>query len=426
MKKDFIKFIAEDINKYHTDNGSKFLRTTNEEDLMNIFKEAREIVETKKNKLITYVAAILDPEYCYNNGVMIKQPNLLTIPSVTIPIKTLTTIQTNNSTSLCISWNPSLFCTKPALGNIQVGRNAAGDVVYANKIFSTLYSTGEVNNNVKEIPASSWKAPVFGIPDNLPEVGVAKARLVSAKIKISFRGPILQQGGTVMGAATFLGPPGIVANSDDHNVVYLNVPIVDQSETRYQATWEDLFKPSQGQLFNNEMSPFEEKCISNGIWSKNVNITKSASGISAVFVPMDPMDEIFYKTGTFYGEEVNQDIQLMNGNFGSIVSYSDKGARLSYVFNIQGIPVEQNPITVETYTNWEVLPTDLAASALRNFSGVQLTSEEVANMKNILKEYFATNSGLHTVTQNSEVGFLDLLGQIGSKIVGKVIDSLSK
>jgi len=425
MKKTIFKFFNDSINKFHTDEGNKFLRNNEEEDNMNIIKEARLIYGMQKDKLITYVAAILDPEYCYNNGVMIKQPNLVTIPSVTIPIRTLATVPTNGSSSLCVSWNPSLFCTKSTIGNIKVGKNSQGNDVFANKVYSTLYSIGDVVDNVVVTPASSWEAPVFGIPDNLVEAGVAKARLVSAKIKISFRGPILQQGGTVMGAATFLGPPGVIAHSNDTNAVFLNQTEIIGQNSRTQVNWSDLFKLSQGQLYNAEMTPFEEKNISNGIWSKNVNITKTANGISAVFVPMDPMDEIFYKTGTFYGEEVNQDVPLQNGDLGTIVTYSDKGARLAYLFNVQGIPIENNPITIETYTNWEVLPTDLAASALRNFSNVNLSVDEISKIKEMLKQYFVENSGIHTTSPQSEVGFLDLLGKLGKSLVEKAIEKLA-
>jgi hypothetical protein len=272
---------------------------------------------------------------------------------------------------------------------------------------------------LKETPASSWDSLVYGIPDNLPEVGVAKARLVSAKIKISFRGPILQQGGTVMGAATFLGTPGIIAASDDDNKIYLNSTVTDPvtQVPRRQANWRDIIKPVQGQMYSKDFSPFEEKVLSNAIWAKNVNITKDANGICAVYVPMDPMDEIFYKTGTYYGEEVNQDVVLENDLKGTTILYSDKGARLSYLFNIQGIPVNQNPITVETYTNWEVLPTDMAASSLRNSNSTPCSIEDYTRIREMMRQYFNSHSGIHTIRGDTNLGSLrDVLSYLGEKV----------
>jgi hypothetical protein len=404
------------LNIPFEEKGNLFLRDNAEDRKMNIYKEGRLMVEQYKNKLISYVAAILDPEYTFNSGIMVKQPNLVNIPSVTITTKTFTTLETTGSRSCCISWNPALFCTKDALGKIQIGTYLDNDKkpkpVTANMICSTLYSIGAIDENALQIPCSSLDAPVKGIPDNLPEVGVAKARLVSAKIKISFRGPVLVQGGTVMGAATYLGPPGIIAKADANDgSLYLNEPINDKGRQRTHVVWGDLFGQVEGQLFDKKVSPFEEKNLSNGIWAKNVNITKDANGISAVFIPSDPMDEIFYKTGTYYGEDVNQKAVCTNDR-GTTIFYSDKGARLSYLFNLQGLPKETNAIGIETYTNWEVLPTTLAASALRNNRQNMMNAKMVEDVKTVLNEYFKENTGLHTVQENYLGGFWNKLGKI--------------
>jgi hypothetical protein len=266
---------------------------------LDIYKEAGLIEGKYQDKVINYIAAILDPEYNYSTGIMVKQPSLMNPPSVSIPIKTLTTIPSEGYSSICIAWNPTIFCTTNMLGKIQLGVDATNnnEPIYANKVCSVLYSLGELQDAMLVTPPSSWNASVKGIPDNLPEVGIAKARLVSSKIKISFRGPVLNQGGTIMAAATFQGPPGIICNSGDDNRIKTNTQ-------QKNATWADLFKVSLGNSFSEkEMSPFEEKIISNGIWAKNVNITKDANGITAVFIPTDPMDEIFCKPGTFYGEK---------------------------------------------------------------------------------------------------------------------------
>jgi len=358
---------------------------------IDIFSKAEDIENLYKKKVINYIAAILDPEYNYATGIMVKQPSLMNPPSVSIPIKTLTTIPSEGYSSICIAWNPTMFCTTNMLSKIQLGVDTTNNnqPIYANKICSVLYSLGELNNGVLEVPPSSWNATVKGIPDNLPEVGIAKARLVSSKIKISFRGPILNQGGTIMAAATFQGPPGVICKTGDDNKIKTNT-------TQENATWADLFKISLGSSFSDkEMSPFEEKIISNGIWAKNVNITKDANGISAIFIPTDPMDEVFCKPGTFYGEKVDNPESQCNGPYATSCLYSDKGARLNYLFNIQGIPGDNtNPITVETYTTWEVIPTNQSASTLRNSASNIDNTQYFQIIKQTVSDMLQQNTGI--------------------------------
>lgn len=352
---------------------------------------------------------------------MVKQPSLLNPPSTSIPLRTLTTIPTNGSNSCCISWNPCFFCTPSELKKIKIGKrvNDTGAVlndVYANRICSVLYSTGRYEANIENVSSSSWLAPVCAIPENLPEVGVSKARLVSAKIKISFRGPILMQGGTIMAAATFQGAPGVVAATDEGDVL--------KDAEGNQLTWAKIFTPVLGPEINvDDVSPFNEKIISNGIWSKNVSITKDANGISAVFVPMDSMDEIFYKPGTYFGESVEGDIPLKQ-NAGTLLLNDNKGARLSYIFNIQGLPINNpNPIVVETYTTWEVLPTSQSASTLRNTA--QLANDfNAEEIRSFVKEYFVNDNGIHTVSGDYKAGFFGKLKKLAKKKAPKIWKSV--
>jgi len=275
-----------------------------------------------------------------------------------------------------------------------------------------LYSVSENIGTEVAIQADSWKAKVFAVPDNLPEIGVSKARLVSAKIKISFRGSVLNQGGTIMGAATFQGAPGLVLNTDQDNKVYRN------SKEDEQATWEDLFKVTLQDQFDPEsLCPFQEKVLSNGIWAKNVNITKDANGITAIFIPTDPMDEIFCTPGTYYGEKVAQsEINSVKGATTALMT--NKGARLSYLFNIQGLSGNNtNPITVETYATWEVLPTNQSASALRNSNtGITNTVKGYEQLKNMMSEYFNVSTGIHTNKPNQVSGLFGILSRIGKGV----------
>jgi len=408
-------------NNLYDFNSRCYIRDAKMDSEFQPFQKAKEFESIYPEKLIQYIAAILDPELNYSLGLQVKQPSLLSTPSVSIPIKTLTTIPSENFNSICISWNPITFCTVKDLAKIQVGTyksssSAQPQDLYANRICSVLYSVGQVEEGVT-VPPSSWGAIVHGIPDNLPDVGIAKARLVSSKIKISFRGSIMHQGGTIMGCATFQGAPGVIAG---------NVPVSDT--TLYNSsgepiTWSKLFSISNPTLNpDQDRSPFEEKIVSNGIWAHNVNITADANGISAVFIPTDPMDEIFYTPGTYYGESIRSDV-LCTNMANTLALTSNKGAHLNYLFNIQGLPNTNNdPIIIETYTTWEVIPTNESASTLRNYNSQSLTNEESAKARLLIDEYFTKTDGVHTVGKyNTGNVFTDFIKGLAKNVYEKYL-----
>jgi hypothetical protein len=406
--------VRDDNEKMYNTSNKFMIMTERERNKLHAFKEAELLKQIFQDKIVNYVAAILDPEYNYNTGIMVKQPSLLNPPSVSIPIKTLTTIKSESLSSICISWNPTLFCTKNDIGKICLGTRNKDEKVFANKVASVLYSLPEKVGAQEITQPDSWNAKVYCIPDNLPEIGVSKARLVSAKIKISFRGSVLNQGGTIMGAATFQGPPGLVLNTGDENRVWRN------KHCNTQATWADLFEVSLGSQYDEEnpgLCPFQEKVLSNGIWAKNVNITKDANGITAIFIPTDPMDEIFYQTGTFYGEKVAQEEDILNNKGATTALTTAKGARLNYLFNIQGLSAQNtNPITIETYATWEVLPTNQSASSLRNSATEMNSLQSYEVIKDLMSKYFEESSGIHTLSKNNLSGFFDKLKEIVGRI----------
>jgi len=401
------RYISNDMYKENLDD---YIRDSKRDDEFKNFSRAKQLVSDYQKKVLNYVAAILDPEFNYTSGIMVKQPSLLNTPSVSIPIRTLSTIKSLNYNSLCVAWNPSFFCTSNKIGRIQLGidKTAQDKPVMANRICSVLYATGNLRGNLLSTPPSAWDANVYGLPDNLPDIGVAKARLVSSKIKISFRGAVLSQGGTIMGCATYEGVPGVVASSDEDLLL--------RKKDQKAVTWADLFKITNPEIDTTiDPSPFDEKIISNGIWSKNVNITKDANGITAIFVPSDPMDEIFYQNGTYYGEPIEQKSVEIQGNKTSIWLNSSKGAHLNFLFNVQGIPEgNTNPITIETFTTWEVIPTNRSASSLRNYNGNGLSLEQVIDVKEIINQYYSTKDKLHTLRD----------GQTNRKEFGNVLDDI--
>jgi len=425
-KKKYIldKDIKNDMERiYNTEN---FVRENKDDRMMNHFSIAKDLVEDYEAKCINYVAAILDPEYNYTNGLQVKQPSLLNPPSVSIPLRTLTTINSNLYHSICIAWNPATFCTPQFLNRIKLGTFNGNDI-YANKVCSVLYALGELTGNVLTTPPSSWDAKVFGVADTLPEIGVAKARLVSSKIKISFRGSVLNQGGTIMGCATYEGFPSVVTASSQ----ITNLKLVKPDGG--QLMWKELYVKSNPECRPKlDQTPFDEKTISNGIWSKNVNITEDASGICAVYVPTDPMDQIFYKPGTYYGETIEDSDTACSQASNTIALSSPKGAHLNYLFVVQGLPEgNTNPITVETYTTWEVLPTNLSASSLRNFNGTNynLELDYVQKVQSMMKDYFNGSTGVHPITKGMEGGFLSKIKSLakkGGKIIRNAVETYNK
>jgi hypothetical protein len=149
-------------------------------------------------------------------------------------------------------------------------------------------------------------------------------------IKVSYNGSILNQSGYIISCATFDNFKACVGTS--------SLPV-----TNYTDTLVDRFA--------------NFSLIQNGLWTKSIDVTKDAAGLSALYVPLDPDDLTFQVVDSFYGN-------LPTGAGPVPTDY--EGAHINYVFAGKNLPASSTCILVDVYYNYEVIADPSAAPIMRS------------------------------------------------------------
>jgi len=312
-----------------------------------------------------YLTGVIHPDLAVQHQIPLKAYSDFPIPTASIGWHTQTSYSPNATGNFLISWRPSCFTTTsdPATSNVTFNNNVAltGSVGVAGNVF---VAAGSVN-----------------YPSN---VSVQRYRLVSAMIKVSYNGSVLNQSGTMLSCCT--QDPLVVGNTG----AAVSDTLVDR--------------------FGNF------SLIANGLWNNTINITKDSEGIECLFVPMDPEDLIFDRAGYYQGV-------AMSGSAGNITSPSSSGAPINYVIAGRNFPTSQC-IVVDIYSNYEVVADPTSAPILRSSVDDFMTRRDSDSYATEIKN-FAKDGGLirKATTFDWRNALSDVAG-IGIKYLPKILSIL--
>jgi hypothetical protein len=312
-------------------------------------------------------------------------------------------------------WNPSFPVTKAGISKFKFYRNsqprdAENDprtAVYANSAVSCFYGRSE-----KEL--------LFHY-DELPDVEVSKMRLVSAKMKVTYRGSSEKLAGKMVSCATFQPMPNVVANDMDKvgELYFYNEksrwykPLPNTLLSFAVRGYSDGTRVENDQLISEDpdyTNVLKSQAVINGIWSKSLNLSELNRGLTCTYLPVDQDSAIFTTPGTIRGSSltklIDHEYQFNNcyyNDFSKVIpdgpqagqSYIDNvgspvidlhGGRMGFIVVGEGLPDENTAIDVEFYYNWEILPTVSSASSMRNYANCfvpssAMYSEIMSNMK---------------------------------------------
>jgi hypothetical protein len=204
--------------------------------------------------------------------------------------------------------------------------NASGQITYNNN--ATL--TGTASNAFNYFVATGVN----------PSVALQRYRMVSALIKVSYNGSVLNQSGSMLACATF-DPLSVAIGSVVNPITVYSDVLVDR--------------------FANF------PLIQNGLWNKTINITKDSEGVECLYVPTDPDDYTFQRSRSFYG--VNY---TTNGTYTPDV----EGAHINYIIAGRNLPANSQAIIVDVYYNYEVIADPSAAYILRTSTDLAYNSDD--------------------------------------------------
>lgn len=293
------------------------LRITNPQKSLNVvhsnlgyryFNQVRRRTRTQlkrdyDERFTNYLMALAHPDYVVSSRIIAKQPTPLEIPSSTISFKEVYTATPNTSGRIAFQWTPNFLNT-----------SSSYKYCHLYMINGNSFTESAVNGEVTLLYSFSPNVPIRGY------------RLVSAQMDISYIGAPIERAGTLYSCVDYSLASVYIGSRE----AQLTLPWPKDSEIR------------------------------NGIWATTTSIS-SGQKLTALYLPSDPSDQIFYPSGSFYGNEIVNEI-----NEGGKLITGDEGARISYLVIGTGLAAKADSIKIELYYNFEVLPTPISAPILKS------------------------------------------------------------
>jgi len=258
----------------------------------------------RKNKM-DYLVGMLYPDVAQQQGLTVKCHSDVNIPTCTFSSHVYATFTTNTSGNMLLSWRPKLFVDST--------------------ITLTTWSAVTMNNNVALLGTGAAGTNTFALPTYKFGVSTDRYRLVSALFRVSYVGSVVNMAGTMYGCATF-----------------------DELAIGRSGTDADTAIDRFGDF----------SIIQNGLWNKT-SIIANNNTMEFLYVPMDPDDQFFEKTGYWNGA-------IMPGVPTGPLQPDGEGAHIGYVCAVNGAAVSSPCVRVDVYSNYEVIVDDTVAPIIRN------------------------------------------------------------
>lgn len=288
------------------------------------------ILSTNKKNLIQYIYGLIYPDRAISECLQVKKPSSIPIPSTTFGIKRNITLTTNASGNLSLIWIPNYLMSvngmKELYKEYKLNGELTQDINTNTAKFTNLWYCNDAGLTGSRVKLGWHGYPIAGLNQDF-----ARYRLTSALIKVKYTGNKLNQAGMMYSSATYKQMPYTTAVSDDSNAINSN-RIQDYSD------YFDVF------------TDFD--VTRNGQWNKSINITANANGLEALYVPTDPLNDVFQKDG--FIQSVEKTLKQETSSLFS-VSLFPSNTNLKYSFVCQGLPPSSACVTIETYYNFEII-----------------------------------------------------------------------
>lgn len=294
-----------------------------EEGLKERYKEYRD------DMLANYVYGLYHPDIVYEDHLTIKSPSPMPIPTTSFSFKETFTIRPNASGNFVLWWNPNFLGTSDELNRIHL-TNKVNDPNAYQSVFSNVYFHDGDQVDGNSAVFTGWKAHTFKpvLQD------FAKYRLTSACIKVKYTGKVLDQSGMLAACATYSVFPRSV----------YSVPLLADIPGYY------VYEDGTNNPILGKFGDFD--VIRQGQWAHSVSLISEPDGITCVYLPTDPLNDVFVNNGTTI-DETGHGIVWINDKV--LSHWSPTNTNLGYAICGYGITAQQSSITVECYYNFEII-----------------------------------------------------------------------
>ena len=367
---------------------------------MNPQKAMTSILSTNKKNLIQYIYGLIHPDIAISDCMQVKKPSGIPIPSTTFGIKRNITLKTNASGNLAIIWIPNYLCSLNGFKDVHktypINSSMTGNLTTSNTAFTNLWYTNSDALDGSRQNDIVWTAnPVSTLSQDF-----ARYRLTSALIKVKYTGNKLNQAGMMYSSATYKQLPYMAAASMSLATTMTSNSVANASDYFAIFTKFDVTR--------------------NGQWNKSVNVTANANGLEALYVPTDPMNDVFAKDGFVTSNEKTTGSETSDS---FVCCQYPNNTNIKYSFVCQGLPASTSCVTVETYYNYEII---VEQEQMPYFHSANSAQGVNINDVNEAHQALVNSGNLVRSSRSSATSKLDKVLKWGSRAisVAKIVGSL--
>jgi hypothetical protein len=319
------------------------------------------LLQSYNSSLYSYIYGLLHPEQAVTSNKIVKAPNYVSIPTSNITFREAFDIDPDQNGEFMLYWTPNYLCSKEALYKMTT-QNQDKNMAYSHNWLGAYDQSYE---QFAFTPIASYTPPASFV----------KYRLVSAGIRITYKGPVINRAGIVSHCLSYKSIPVVIYDQD--SVIKIPANAIDDGQ--------------QNNGFGDQPQYLETSIIQNGMWNGVQNVQKDRNTF-CVAVPTDPSDFIFEDDGYFYAAASAENSLNSTHLYFTLPNQQEKqfknwaqlpqdGTPCSYIFKGTDLTVGAK-LYVEQFYNFEVIPTEESAPILRPRMN-QAQSEEVEKAKNL-------------------------------------------
>lgn len=274
------------------------------------------------NIIADYIYGLYHPDVVFNEGLDIKSPSYMPVPTTTFRFKETFTIAPNAKGNVLLFWSPNFLGSSHGLRRMtQEGTTFFSNVLYNN--------SDDLQGNAPLL--TGWKGLCFKhvVQD------FDKYRLTSASISVKYTGKVIDQSGLLSACASYTQCARTLR-------MY---PGQSDPIGEYEV-------PTNFCYMIRQFGDFDT--VRQGQWAQTVSVTSDPDGLTCVYVPTDPLNQVFVLNGETIDSFSEGTVPLSDG---AIYGWFSKNANLSYAICGSGLNPLVSNITVEAYYNFEIIVT---------------------------------------------------------------------
>lgn len=282
--------------------------------------------EYQDNILADYIYGLYHPDIVFKEGLDIKSPSYMPVPTTSFKFKETFTVAPNASGNFVLFWLPNFLGTSDSLVRVH---KPYENVDSFEGVFSNCYYNNSDDLDGNAALLNGWRAHTF----KHVAQDFQKYRLTSAAVKVKYTGKVLDQSGMLAAAASYIRTPRSV----------LLYPVQGQAPASYEL-------PIQATQGMSQFCDFDN--IRQGQWADTCSVISDPDGITCTWVPTDPLNQVFVDNATTI-DAINHQLVWSGGN--AVAHWTPTNANISYAICGYGIASQTSCITVEAYYNFEII-----------------------------------------------------------------------